>query len=301
MPAHACVVFLSTCRCLQGQSMLHYCEHKWHGGGCWPHRWIWSVHDVLRTSAPYINVMHVVHVCSLPSRWNKTGQDKTRQDTTAQHNTTQHNNTRRDKRRREKSTNQKRPSTPILIVILLCPGDKEPEIALVPTVPHEQGGDCCSPCCQACLHVFGIRERYATIRKTAFVSFLICIPWFMANFAYNTSLSYTSVSSSTVISSTSSLFTFLLSLWLLNEKFTFRKFAGVLLCMTGTVAVQVLMIHMDVHACRLLFLLVWNAIHYEQQISHSPHGSQTCPVPNIDICMYIYIYEWLVQRCHFSL
>jgi hypothetical protein len=198
------------------------------------------------------------------TRPDKRRQDKTPQRTT-QHNTTTQEETRQDERK-HKSKETFNP--PISIVVLLCPGDKEPETALVPTVPHEQGGGgCCSQCCQTCLHVFGIREHYTTIRKTAFVSFLICIPWFMANFAYNTSLSYTSVSSSTVISSTSSLFTFLLSLWLLNETFTFRKFAGVLLCMIGTVAVQVLMIHMDVHACRLLFRLVVSAIHHEQQIS----------------------------------
>ena len=67
------------------------------------------------------------------------------------------------------------------------------------------------------------------------ISRFIAPIWFIANFTYNQSLGMTSVTSSTVVSSTSSIFTFLLSLTILNEHFSAIKLIGVLCCMMGNI------------------------------------------------------------------
>mmetsp|Transcript_53532 Transcript_53532/g.122074 ORF Transcript_53532/g.122074 Transcript_53532/m.122074 type:complete len:339 (+) Transcript_53532:36-1052(+) len=69
------------------------------------------------------------------------------------------------------------------------------------------------------------------------VSLLVCPLWFLANWTYNQSLSMTSVTSSTIISTTSTLFSFILSVLFTGEKFTLLKLFGVALCMAGTVLV----------------------------------------------------------------
>mmetsp|Transcript_8367 Transcript_8367/g.16064 ORF Transcript_8367/g.16064 Transcript_8367/m.16064 type:complete len:551 (+) Transcript_8367:99-1751(+) len=72
---------------------------------------------------------------------------------------------------------------------------------------------------------------------TARVSLLVCPIWFLANWSYNQSLSMTSITSSTIISTTSALFSFILSVCFAGEKFTLLKLAGVGCCMGGTVLV----------------------------------------------------------------
>lgn len=52
--------------------------------------------------------------------------------------------------------------------------------------------------------------------------------WFISNYCYNLSLKYTSITSSTVLSSTGSVFTFIFALSCGDEKFTKWKFLGVL-------------------------------------------------------------------------
>lgn len=59
--------------------------------------------------------------------------------------------------------------------------------------------------------------------------------WFLAQLSFNASLLYTSVTSNTVLSSASSLFTFVLSVLLLGERYTFPKLACVAACMAGEV------------------------------------------------------------------
>ena len=59
--------------------------------------------------------------------------------------------------------------------------------------------------------------------------------WFVSNFFYNTSLAYTSITSSTVLASTGSLFTFLFAVSCGDERFTAPKLLGVILCFTGSV------------------------------------------------------------------
>ncbi|KAE8692153.1 Kinase superfamily protein [Hibiscus syriacus] len=77
-----------------------------------------------------------------------------------------------------------------------------------------------------------------TRTRVAKVSLLICPFWFLAQLAFNLSLKYTTVTSNTVLSSASSIFTFLVSLAFLGEKFSWIKLVSVLLCMTGTIIVS---------------------------------------------------------------
>mmetsp|Transcript_4005 Transcript_4005/g.10477 ORF Transcript_4005/g.10477 Transcript_4005/m.10477 type:complete len:426 (+) Transcript_4005:31-1308(+) len=59
--------------------------------------------------------------------------------------------------------------------------------------------------------------------------------WFISNFAYNTSLQYTSITSSTVLVNTGSLFTFLIALFMRDERFSCWKLVGVLFGILGCV------------------------------------------------------------------
>ena len=58
--------------------------------------------------------------------------------------------------------------------------------------------------------------------------------WFIANWAYNCSLAYTSITSSTVLASTGSLFTFIFAVISRDESYTTLKLVGVLLGVTGS-------------------------------------------------------------------
>ena len=59
--------------------------------------------------------------------------------------------------------------------------------------------------------------------------------WFLANWTYNTSLAYTSITSSTVLASTGSLFTFGFAVCTYDEQFRWIKLGGVLMGMMGCV------------------------------------------------------------------
>jgi solute carrier family 35, member F5 len=58
--------------------------------------------------------------------------------------------------------------------------------------------------------------------------------WFVANWTYNASLAYTSITSSTVLASTGSLFTLLFAVVARDETFSWPKLAGVLLGVLGS-------------------------------------------------------------------
>ncbi|KAE7997982.1 hypothetical protein FH972_002566 [Carpinus fangiana] len=77
-----------------------------------------------------------------------------------------------------------------------------------------------------------------TRTRVAKVSLLICPFWFLAQLTFNLSLKYTTVTSNTILSSASSLFTFLVSLAFLGENFTWLKLVSVVLCMAGTIIVS---------------------------------------------------------------
>lgn len=75
----------------------------------------------------------------------------------------------------------------------------------------------------------------ASFREILRISAIVSPLWFIANFTYNQSLNMTSVTSSTIVSSTSTVFTFLLSVFVLREPFMWMKLAGVALCMAGNI------------------------------------------------------------------
>ncbi|KAL2642494.1 hypothetical protein R1flu_010081 [Riccia fluitans] len=74
-------------------------------------------------------------------------------------------------------------------------------------------------------------------KRTALVGLWICPLWFLAQLTYNFSLKYTTVTSNTILSTTSSLFTLMVSIIFLGERFTCWKLVSVLLSMSGTIVV----------------------------------------------------------------
>ncbi|XP_057964584.1 thiamine-repressible mitochondrial transport protein THI74 [Malania oleifera] len=94
-----------------------------------------------------------------------------------------------------------------------------------------------SKVCEAANEQLDVKGRW-TRTRVAKVSLLICPFWFLAQLTFNLSLKYTTVTSNTILSSASSLFTFLVSLAFLGEKFTWVKLVSVLLCMGGTIIVS---------------------------------------------------------------
>ena len=59
--------------------------------------------------------------------------------------------------------------------------------------------------------------------------------WFITNYAYDASLAYTSITSSTVLSSTGSLFTFLFAVLYGDEVFSLSELVGVIMGVTGSI------------------------------------------------------------------
>jgi solute carrier family 35 protein F5 len=74
---------------------------------------------------------------------------------------------------------------------------------------------------------------------TLLASAVVCPIWFFANFTYNFSLKWTSISSNTILSSTSSIWTFLLSVIVLRESVTPSKLVGIALAVLGSSCVGV--------------------------------------------------------------
>ncbi|CAB4474720.1 thiamine-repressible mitochondrial transport protein THI74 [Rhizophagus irregularis] len=76
-------------------------------------------------------------------------------------------------------------------------------------------------------------EEKLTTRQVAELGFTFCILWFAANWSTNASIAYTSVASSTILSSTSGLFTLIIGSLFGVEKFTLIKLAAVLISIFG--------------------------------------------------------------------
>lgn len=72
-----------------------------------------------------------------------------------------------------------------------------------------------------------------TLVETARLSFEFCILWFLANYFAAACLEYTTVASSTIIASTSSIWTLLSGSVIGVERFTLRKLFGVLASLAG--------------------------------------------------------------------
>ncbi|KAF2432460.1 hypothetical protein EJ08DRAFT_669481 [Tothia fuscella] len=77
-----------------------------------------------------------------------------------------------------------------------------------------------------------------TIVETARLSFEFCLLWFTANYFMASCLEYTTVASSTILTSTSSIWTLLIgTLWGV-EIFSYRKLAGVLASLAGIMLIS---------------------------------------------------------------
>ena len=76
-----------------------------------------------------------------------------------------------------------------------------------------------------------------TLKETAKLSGVFCVLWFVANFSTNASLSYTSVGSQTILSSTSSFFTLFIGAILHVECVNSNKLLGLLISFIGIICV----------------------------------------------------------------
>ncbi|GAB9465047.1 hypothetical protein Gpo141_00002467 [Globisporangium polare] len=74
------------------------------------------------------------------------------------------------------------------------------------------------------------------LKQTMAASAIVAPLWFLANFTYNESLNLTSVTSSTILSATSTVFTLVFGVWVLKERFSWMKLLGVVLCMAGNIS-----------------------------------------------------------------
>jgi len=72
---------------------------------------------------------------------------------------------------------------------------------------------------------------------TSYANFQVAPIWCLAEITYNASLDLTSVTSNTILSSTSALFTFVFAVALLSEQFTLFKLGCISLLVAGTAMV----------------------------------------------------------------
>ncbi|EHN02928.1 Thi74p [Saccharomyces cerevisiae x Saccharomyces kudriavzevii VIN7] len=89
-----------------------------------------------------------------------------------------------------------------------------------------------SPCSLSSPSIEDLRVK-ATMR----LSLLFCVLWFVANLAANSALSYTTVASSTILSSTSSFFTLFLAVGLRLETFSMKKLLGLFVSLFGIILI----------------------------------------------------------------
>lgn len=82
------------------------------------------------------------------------------------------------------------------------------------------------------------REDRLNVRETARLSFEFCMLWFLANYFVAACLEYTTVASSTILTSTSSVWTLLFGSMLKVEKFTVKKFIGVMASLAGIIMIS---------------------------------------------------------------
>ena len=77
-----------------------------------------------------------------------------------------------------------------------------------------------------------------TLSETAWLSLEFCVLWFFANYAVASCLQYTTVASSTILTSTSGVFTLIVGTIFHVEKFTYLKLVGVLASLAGIILVS---------------------------------------------------------------
>lgn len=77
------------------------------------------------------------------------------------------------------------------------------------------------------------KRTHLALLPTAVLAFKFCLLWFGANYFAMACLKYTTVASTTILTSTSSVWTLLIGAVTRTEKFTWRKLAGVLASLAG--------------------------------------------------------------------
>ncbi len=81
-------------------------------------------------------------------------------------------------------------------------------------------------------------QEVLTVRETAFLSLEFCLLWFIANYFVAACLTYTSVASSTILTSTSSIWTLMFGALVRVERFSLKKLVGVLASLAGIVLIS---------------------------------------------------------------
>jgi len=81
-------------------------------------------------------------------------------------------------------------------------------------------------------------EEVLSVRETAKLSLEFCLLWFGANYLVAGCLEYTSVASSTILTSTSSIWTLVFGALVRVEHFSFRKLIGVLASLAGIILIS---------------------------------------------------------------
>lgn len=79
-----------------------------------------------------------------------------------------------------------------------------------------------------------------TVLETAKLALEFCMLWFLANYFASACLEYTTVASSTILSSTSSIWTLICGSLLRVERFTLRKFIGVCASLSGVLLISMI-------------------------------------------------------------
>ena len=77
-----------------------------------------------------------------------------------------------------------------------------------------------------------------TLAETGMLALEFCMLWFLANYFVAACLQYTTVASSTILTSTSSVFTLVFGAMFKVEKFTVRKMLGVAASLTGIILIS---------------------------------------------------------------
>jgi len=81
-------------------------------------------------------------------------------------------------------------------------------------------------------------QEILTVRETAFLSLEFCLLWFIANYFVAACLTYTSVASSTILTSTSSIWTLIFGALVRVERFSLKKLVGVLASLAGIILIS---------------------------------------------------------------
>lgn len=82
-------------------------------------------------------------------------------------------------------------------------------------------------------------EEDQTVADTVRAAIVIAPLWFVAQLCFNYSLLLTSVTSNSILSTSSSVFTFALSVWLVNERFSWTRLGAIFVYVMGSCLVTV--------------------------------------------------------------